>query len=170
MEVEEVAIARTTQARTVTQSSFFAHFACRISPFGFPFCSNFAEYILSRLNPDQFCCFSLGVPGGRSGKNEHMPFVTVSVIWMEGGKTDGCSGDKVHDICIVSSGDLHRLEFNYFPDKKYQPFFHNKFFLERDRVVMDCAEQELLRRNREEYYRDIITQSINKNVVLKSIS
>ena len=115
------------------------------------------------------CCLSLhiGAPGGKDGLKKHMPYAAVSVIWMSGGKTDGCSGDNMHSICIVSSGDLHRLEFSYSPDNEYQPFFHNKFFLERDRVVMDCAEQELLRRNREEYYRDI--NNTHRSGVLETI-
>ena len=115
------------------------------------------------------CCLSLhiGAPGGKDGLKKHMPYAAVSVIWMSDGKTDGCSGDNMHSICIVSSGDLHRLEFSYSPDNEYQPFFHNKFFLERDRVVMDCAEQELLRRNREEYYRDI--NNTHRSGVLETI-
>ncbi len=60
----------------------------------------------------------------------------------------------VHIICIVSSGDLHRLDYMYNPKKDHQTFFHNKFFIERDRAVMDCAEEELLKRNREDCLRD----------------
>ena len=84
----------------------------------------------------------------------------ISATWVNKHNRDVkeyCSGGAVHSICTVDVGDLRKLQFKYDPDSNYQVFFHNKFFLERDRVVMDCAEQELLRRNREEYYRDVNT-------------
>lgn len=32
--------------------------------------------------------------------------------------------------------------------------FHNKYFMERDHTVMDCIEEEIVNRNKEEYKRD----------------
>ncbi len=52
-----------------------------------------------------------------------------------------CNGSKLHGICIVSNADLHKLDFEYNPDNQLQTFFHNKFFIEKDRIVMDCAEE-----------------------------
>ncbi len=101
--------------------------------------------------------FSAGVPGG---KNENYTKLIPSVsdyIWLTNNRRnwrDSCSGWNVHNICIVSSGDLHRLAF----DSRKPVFFHNKFFMERDRTVMDCAENVLLMRNREEYRRDILVK------------
>ncbi len=100
---------------------------------------------------------SAGVPGG---KNENYTKLIPSVsdyIWLTNNRRnwrDSCSGWNVHNICIVSSGDLHRLAF----DSRKPVFFHNKFFMERDRTVMDCAENVLLIRNREEYRRDILVK------------
>ena len=34
--------------------------------------------------------------------------------------------------------------------------FHNKYFMERDHTVMDCVEEELVIRNKQEYERDCV--------------
>ncbi len=60
----------------------------------------------------------------------------------------------MHKICTIANGDLQQLDYTFDPKKYHQTFFHNKFFIERDRAVMDCAEEELLRRNREECLSD----------------
>ena len=65
-----------------------------------------------------------------------------------------CTGWNVHGVCVIANGDLQQLDYRYDPTKDQQTFFHNKFFIERDRAVMDCAEEELLRRNREERLTD----------------
>ena len=57
----------------------------------------------------------------------------------------------VHDICIVSAGDLPRLT-ELSEAKKY--WFFNKYFISYDHVVMDCMEELLLQRNVREYERD----------------
>ena len=106
-----------------------------------------------------FCIFShtIGVPGGKDERYTKYRPEIISCIWLGEDETDKCSGEIVHNLCIIGSADLHRISwlFKYDPNANHQVFFFNKFFLERDRVVMDCAEQELLRRNREEYYRDV---------------
>ena len=98
-----------------------------------------------------------GVPGGRDERyTQYIPSV-ISVIWVNRYTREDrevCSGGAVHATCIIDIGDLHKLQLQYNPDSNHQIFFHNKFFLERDRVVIDCAEQELLRRNKKEEYRD----------------
>ena len=94
-----------------------------------------------------------GVPGGRDQKFERLIPSTASVIWKDE-HPQRCKGIFKHGVCIVTSGDLHQLDYSYDPDKDHQTFFHNKFFIERDRVVMDCAEEELLWRNRQECLRD----------------
>ena len=35
--------------------------------------------------------------------------------------------------------------------------FHNKYYMERDHTVMDCIEEELVSRNKQEYEKDCIT-------------
>ena len=34
-------------------------------------------------------------------------------------------------------------------------FFHNKYFIEYDHVVMDCMEEEIHSRNKLEYFNDL---------------
>ena len=101
-------------------------------------------------------CNYVGVPGGRNDKYTHLVPTTSSYIWLLPNSLwrEECEGIRVHWVCVVNSNDLHRLDFSYNPNKDHQTFFHNKFFIERDRVVMDCAEEELLRRNKQEYLRD----------------
>ena len=108
-----------------------------------------------------------GVSGGKNERFSNLIPTTASVIWLETkdalkNPQKYCDGISVHNVCIVSSADLHRLDYKYDPNKMHQTFFHNKFFIERDRMVMDCAEEELVRRNREECIKDthnIITAS-----------
>ncbi len=97
----------------------------------------------------------IGVPGGRNDKFSHLVPTTSSYIWIfNPWQNNLCNGTVIHNVCIVTSADLHKLDYSYNTDKDHQTFFHNKFFIERDRVVMDCAEEELLRRNRQECLRD----------------
>ena len=57
----------------------------------------------------------------------------------------------VHDICIVSAGDLPRLTKL---SKHKTHWFFNKYFISYDHVVMDCMEELLLQRNVIEYEQD----------------
>ena len=99
-----------------------------------------------------------GVPGGKNENYSMLIPTTSSYIWLVDVQQTWqryCHGNNVHSVCIVSSGDLNRLDYMYDPKKDHQTFFHNKFFIESDRAVMDCAEEELLRRNREECLTDM---------------
>ena len=64
-------------------------------------------------------------------------------------------------MCIrdSSSGDLQRLARLVETDAYHvqQPMFHNKYFMERDHTVMDCLEEQLVIRNKEQYDRDCVT-------------
>ena len=73
-------------------------------------------------------------------------------IWIRGNKT-ACSGQNVHDICVVNSGDLHRLKYKPKTNVR-DTFFHNKFFMEKDHTIMDCIEKELIHRNAVEFQKD----------------
>lgn len=66
-----------------------------------------------------------------------------------------CNGWKVHDICILSSGDLWRLKYVPVQNSACKgPLFHDKYFMERDHVIMDCMEEELVHRNTLEFQSD----------------
>ena len=58
-------------------------------------------------------------------------------------------------MCIISSGDLHRLKYSTDPDYVRAPLFHNKYSMAEDHTVMDCMEELLIERNKQEYIRDI---------------
>ena len=102
-----------------------------------------------------------GVPGGfKPSLNGHIPVVD-DYVWLtvsfnsDKNWKKHCNGRNVHDICIISVGDLFRLKYR--PQNITSPsgpMFHNKYFMEVDHVVMDCCEEELVQRNREEYWTD----------------
>ena len=104
-------------------------------------------------------CALLGVPGGyREEAADLIPHV-ISAIWLpKSGWEQYCSGWIIHWICIVSSGDLQRLAKFMRTDidphlHKQGAMFHNKYFMERDHTVMDCVEEQLVNRNKQEYVR-----------------
>ncbi len=83
-----------------------------------------------------------------------------------------CAGSKRHNICLVQARDLHRLSYRpgitaldemdsynlnpnvgrHYEGRDRGPLFHNKFSMAQDRVVMECMQQELARRNKMEYH------------------
>ena len=101
------------------------------------------------------------VPGGfKPLLKGHIPLVD-DCIWLtrsldpNKNRKKHCNGRNVHDVCIISVGDLFRLKYR--PQNitsQSGPMFHNKYFMEVDHVVMDCCEEELVQRNREEYRTD----------------
>ena len=98
--------------------------------------------------------------------------VTISdTIWLtwdeirKGSKTH-CSGSNIHRVCIVSSGDLHRLRYTTDPDSVRPPLFHNKYSMAEDHTVMDCMEELLIERNQLEYIRDKYNVSRGEHVQL----
>ena len=61
-----------------------------------------------------------------------------------------CSGSVIHRVCIVSSGDLHRIKYS---GRRF-PLFHNKYSMVEDHTLMDCVEELLVKRNKKEFGRD----------------
>ena len=59
--------------------------------------------------------------------------------------------NSVHRVCIASVSDLPDLLTD---SHAHNVFFFNKYLQEDDHVVMNCAEQELLRRNQLEFQID----------------
>ena len=91
-------------------------------------------------------------------ENLHLPQIHVAdTIWLSLDDKEWqrhCSGSKVHSVCIVSSGDLHRLKYDTDPDHIRPPLFHNKYSMAEDHTVIDCMEELLVERNKQEYVRD----------------
>ena len=103
-----------------------------------------------------------GVPGGYKEEVADVIPHVISAIWLPKSSWEQyCSGWVIHWICIVSSGDLQRLTKYMRVDidphlHKQGVMFHNKYFMERDHTVMDCVEEQLVNRNKQEYRRDCI--------------
>ena len=84
-----------------------------------------------------------------------IPFPEVS-IWLtrldQRLTAEHCSGLNVHSLCIVATGDLHRV---YEIGVNEDFFFFNKYFMEVDHVIMDCMEERLVKQNMVEYAQDV---------------
>lgn len=78
---------------------------------------------------------------------------TIWLSWDDEWKKH-CRGSSVHRVCVVSSGDLHRLKYRTDPLHVTPPLFHNKYSMSEDHTVMDCMEKLLVERNKLEYIRD----------------
>ena len=96
------------------------------------------------------------VPGVPGGFNKMIPrdfrFRIINCVW--GSSSSHCSGRFVHDICIVASGDLKEVVAK--SRDGGVALFHNKYFMEQDHVVMDCMEERLVARNKEEFKSDCL--------------
>ena len=106
-----------------------------------------------------YCCYThththTGVPGGYDERYAALIPTIDDYIWMLSRKVP-CSGQKVHWICTVNSGDLHRVSYRPVPNERDR-FFHNKFFMSKDPTVMDCLEDELISRNKKEFEEDYV--------------
>ena len=60
-----------------------------------------------------------------------------------------CHGKYVHNICILSTGDLPVLAESKF-------FFANKFHLDYQPRALDCLEELLFNRTRDEYLGNLV--------------
>ena len=97
-----------------------------------------------------------GVPGGYDPKLKHLYFTVDMYIWLSGSNAKKhCGGRNVHNICVVSVEELK--EVVYLTKDGRRAIFHNKYFMYLDHVVMDCAEEKLVARNKLEYQQDCAT-------------
>jgi hypothetical protein len=91
-----------------------------------------------------------GVPGGFNPKIPQDDYFRVArALWcFRKDCMSTCKGQWVHSVCVVTSGDLP-VVLDYQRGAGY--LFHNKYFMEMDHTVMDCAEEVLVERNIQEY-------------------
>ena len=98
--------------------------------------------------------------GGRPpvGGDRAIPIVSRA-MWVP--PDSNCPGHQlVHHVCISTSPDytvVERLRSNRGPPI----FFFNKYFLELDPIPMDCAEEQLVKTNMEEYWQDCVALGNN---------
>jgi hypothetical protein len=90
-----------------------------------------------------------GVPGGYNAKTSDNYFNLESVFWIRDRGNVTCHGKVVHNVCIVGVGDLPKLV-----EMAGGHFFHNKYFVEYDPVVMSCMEERIVQKNKLEYQQD----------------
>ena len=98
-------------------------------------------------------------PGGhnvflRTHPHPKLPAIT-SRIWRQNDTNASLCNDHFyrHKICIVSSSDLPNLKNK---SEQGSQFFHNKYLIDYDHVVMDCMEQILLQRIEIEWKIDLL--------------
>ena len=98
-----------------------------------------------------------GAPGGNSSRIPSSDKENITRVFQTHWKHDQksheyvpgetCLGKTVHEICILNSAELPRVYYAM----KANHWFFNKYFMEEDHIVMDCVEEELIRRNRQEF-------------------
>lgn len=93
-----------------------------------------------------------GVPGGFDPKLRGRYFAVARAIWCFDGRQcmEGfyCHGQVLHTVCVVNSADLPAIVKS---STLNGYLFHNKYFSEMDHTIMDCLEERIVDRNREEY-------------------
>ncbi len=92
------------------------------------------------------------IPGVPGGFDPDIPYFHVaSILWLSNKKEKlyRCMGEVVHKICIASVGDLKFIS-------EKTALFHNKYFMELDHTIMDCMEERLVEKNKEEFKEDCI--------------
>lgn len=93
-----------------------------------------------------------GVPGGFEPKLQGRYFAVARAIWCFNGRQceEGfyCHGQVLHTVCITNSADLPAIVKSSTLNRY---LFHNKYFVEMDHTVMDCLEERIVDKNREEY-------------------
>ena len=106
------------------------------------------------LPEEHFYATAFMIPGVPGGYDPTKFFRMENTFWKYNRKRkEGrCNGVIVHDICIVASGDLERIVMY---EDTY--IFHNKYSMELDHTVMDCMEERLIARNKDEVRQDSIT-------------
>jgi hypothetical protein len=125
-----------------------------------------------------------GIPGGIRPEHKDDIFPVTMYIWVNGDHHGWwrsfyltfftrlvCAGKRLHNICILSAKDLHRVSYRpgvlglqsdfylnpekrpKFSNKDQGPLFHNRYSMKDDSIPMDCMVHELEHRNKLEYAR-----------------
>ena len=96
-----------------------------------------------------------GAPGGFEPQLRGKYFSVARAIWCFNGRQcqEGfyCHGQVLHTVCVTNSADLPAIvksaSLNGY-------VFHNKYFVEMDHTIMDCLEERIVNKNREEYQQE----------------
>ncbi len=94
-----------------------------------------------------------GAPGGYNPTLPKQPYLQIaSSFWLNHGSSRKCHGEKVHRVCIVNSADFKAILRA--SNEGRHVFFHNKYFMEKDHTIMDCAEERIVKMNKKEFAED----------------
>ena len=117
----------------------------------------FRKYLEDVKNPEEHfygSMYKLYVENLPGGGPPIVRMLSVNTnIWLH---NTTCNGRNVHNVCVVSSGDLP-LVYSKGLNLSHPAFFFNKYFMETDHVIMDCMEQRLVELNKLEYAQDCLT-------------
>ena len=102
--------------------------------------------------------YFVDVPGGYNEKYAGLIPPVADVVWCYSDPQKRCKGLIFHGVSIITSSDLHLLNYKVDLNNIQGPLFHNKYFMEVDHTVMDCAEEQLIIRNKQEYANECKTQ------------
>ena len=123
---------------------------------------DFREWIKDGLIPEEHFYASLYYhTHANTVATQAYPSVTI-YQWMNTKEvrvnpTKFCKGITVHYLCIQTLADLARIYELALAEGQRTYFFFNKYFMDRDHVVMDCMEQRLVRQNQREFLEDCRT-------------
>ena len=102
-----------------------------------------------------------GTPGGYN-PNIRVPIIDkYKWMWNAPKNSNECTSEIVHGICILSVGELPYIH-STIENLSLDVFFFNKYFMEKDHVVMDCMEERLLQQNLLEYRQDCIHSTMSQ--------
>ena len=95
------------------------------------------------------------MPGGYNKRVEDLIPKVADVLWCYSNpNAKHCQGVVVHGITIITSAALSFVQYKVDLGNIQGPFFHNKYYMELDHTVMDCLEEQLVIRNKQEYEND----------------
>ena len=87
------------------------------------------------------------LPEAPVGKAPSHPVSSTS-IWMYSASASlRCNASQRHSVCIAEVGTMASIRHE-------SAFFFNKYYEHLDHVIMDCAEERIVHRNKFEYFRD----------------
>ncbi len=96
-----------------------------------------------------------GVPGSYSPDIPDEGYFEVSHYFWRSNRAEKalpCFGSTIHMICIVTHSDLPRIMRE--TNNGDTSLFQNKYFMEKNHVVMDCMEEMIVAKNKLEYEED----------------
>ena len=113
-----------------------------------------------RLSHEHFYASLYRLPGVPGGFNASL-LGSIPAInhyrWMQHRDAGDCGGQVIRGVCILSLSELNYITkfiATMSSDPDLDVFFFNKYFMEKDHVVMDCMEERLLQQNLLEYRQD----------------